>query len=114
MSKKSPLKKSQKEERPPKLIKHGKEVQMPNELEVLNKKKADLTAQLEEVEARLAELRKEKADALMAELRALGVDLTATRPTKPVKAKGTRVCKLCGQPGHNARTCPTKKVEPAQ
>lgn len=28
---------------------------------------------------------------------------------KPEKVKGVRRCKICGTPGHNARTCPEKE-----
>lgn len=53
----------------------------------------------------------------LAELKKLGFDYqvveSSARVSKAAAAPGEkkrRVCKICGQPGHNARTCPQKKA----
>jgi len=51
----------------------------------------------------------------LAELKKLGFEYqvveASARVAKPAASsdKKRRVCKICGQPGHNARTCPQKK-----
>lgn len=88
---------------------------MPNEFDALTKKKSDLHAQLAEVDAKLNQLKKERADALLKELRELGVNLPPPRKKgKIAGGKKPRRCKTCGEPGHNARTCPKKARARAQ
>jgi len=68
-----------------------------------------ITALRQQLDAAIAA----RIEELLDTRKALDAELAALRGQRR-RTRGTRRCRLCGQAGHNARSCPSKRKTPPQ
>jgi hypothetical protein len=79
------------------------------ELERLNAKRVELVNEIGELDVKIMALKKERAQQLMAEYKALGLDevpfplKSAGKPKATRRSKLDKPCSYCGEKGHDAR-----------
>ena len=79
------------------------------ELQQLDKKRAELVSELEELDHTILDLKQKRAEELLTEIKALGIEVPfpwgkkEKAEKKPTKAAGEKFCKTCETKGHDTR-----------